>query len=537
MCNEDCHKPGVLAYRSRQCSGQSLGYTCVKSSHGLGEYDVLPCETTDGYLCRKSWSEWSPWSECEPDCGQRKKTRTRSCMGHGGPCEGSPEQSILCSSGPPCSKIDGQWGKWSMWSQVCSTSCGGGVHTRYRECNNPSPLGAGKPCVGKAMETKPCEKTSVCPVDGSWGKWSAWSCTATCGTSPGTRYRECNNPSPSSTGNECAGKNQETKADVCNYFTCPQNGTAPTLPEELTNELKEDLKKMYNNYDKVEHQSVAFVCGTPVADKIKESYPRTSTFWVKNGQPFKLDPSRMSYDNGDLLIQSVVAADIGVYLCQLEWQPKLRQTVAVYVLVVKSSFKLHTRQHRNLQLYCNGASLGLLYAGLQQIWFHNGEIYKDYGTTPPQTINVEYFEDIGPDFAGLWECTINDPSSMRLWVTNRVNVTVGGGVYFIERLMSNQIYLIGCGAVIVSAVIGIAVCCLYQDKKGDKNAETEAEVYEELMKENPSILNEEIEEEKSRRDEPKPSSAGENYLTESSSFVSDEGLQLKDGGTVHADIR
>lgn len=185
MCNEDCHNPGVLAFRSRQCSGESLGYTCVKGTHGLGEYDVLPCESTDGYLCRKSWSDWSPWSECEPECGQRKKTRTRSCMGHGGPCDGSPEQSILCSSGPPCSRIDGQWGKWSMWSQVCSTSCGGGVYTRYRECNNPSPLGAGKPCLGKSMETKPCEKASVCPVDGSWGQWSAWSCAATCGTSPG----------------------------------------------------------------------------------------------------------------------------------------------------------------------------------------------------------------------------------------------------------------------------------------------------------------------------------------------------------------
>lgn len=292
---------------------------------------------------------------------------------------------------------------------------------------------------------------------------------------------------------------------------------------------------MYNNYDKVEHQSVAFVCGTPAADKIKEAYPRTSTFWVKNGQPFKLDPSRMTYDNGDLLIQSVVAADIGVYLCQLEWQPKLRQTVAVYALVVKSSFKLHTRQHRNLQLYCNGASLGLLYAGLQQIWFHNGEIYKDYGTTPPQTINVEYFEDIGSDFAGLWECTINDPSSMRLWITNRVNVTVGGGVYFIERLLSSPAYLVGCGAVVLATVVGIAVCCLYQDKKGDQNAETEAEVYEQLMKENPSILDEEKEEEKPRR--VKLFSAAENDLTESSSFVSDEGLQLKDGGTVHTNVR
>ena len=42
-------------------------------------------------------------------------------------------------------------------------SCGNGVHKRTRKCDNPAPIGGGKPCEGDAVETKPCSTGEQCP--------------------------------------------------------------------------------------------------------------------------------------------------------------------------------------------------------------------------------------------------------------------------------------------------------------------------------------------------------------------------------------
>ena len=57
--------------------------------------------------------------------------------------------------------VDGGWGEWSGWS-VCSKSCGGGVTSRFRVCDNPPPNDKGKPCNGTSNEEKSCNRHS-CP--------------------------------------------------------------------------------------------------------------------------------------------------------------------------------------------------------------------------------------------------------------------------------------------------------------------------------------------------------------------------------------
>lgn len=50
---------------------------------------------------------------------------------------------------------DGNWTRWSPWSQ-CSRRCGGGVQTRSRSCTNPQPAFGGSYCDGRSLEKRPC---------------------------------------------------------------------------------------------------------------------------------------------------------------------------------------------------------------------------------------------------------------------------------------------------------------------------------------------------------------------------------------------
>lgn len=73
---------------------------------------------------------------------------------------------------------DGGWGQWSNWTE-CTKSCGGGVRSRKRECDSPSPEGEGNYCEGLGTEVTACN-TDHCPgtfiecVECRWGCEYVW---------------------------------------------------------------------------------------------------------------------------------------------------------------------------------------------------------------------------------------------------------------------------------------------------------------------------------------------------------------------------
>ncbi|MBN3302769.1 ATS3 metalloproteinase, partial [Amia calva] len=88
--------------------------------------------------------------------------------------KGPPVDGTECAPGKWCFKghciwrsvqqpysHDGSWGSWNSFGS-CSRTCGGGVRSRNRQCDNPAPAYGGRDCPGSAFEYKICN-SEECP--------------------------------------------------------------------------------------------------------------------------------------------------------------------------------------------------------------------------------------------------------------------------------------------------------------------------------------------------------------------------------------
>ncbi|XP_062578063.1 coadhesin-like isoform X1 [Saccostrea cucullata] len=219
-CSTTCGYGTTIRYRS--CSNPAplhRGKSCYGSNSEKKPCYIAPCPV-DG-----QWSTWSLFSQCSTTCGKGTQQRHRTCSNpapsNGGKtCIGDDKESAVCEI-QQCS-VDGQWSPWSLFSQ-CSTTCGKGTQQRHRTCSNPAPSNGGKTCVGDDKESAVCE-IQHCPVDGQWSKWSLFSqCSTTCGKGTQQRHRACSNPAPSNGGKTCVGDDKESA--VCEIQQCPVTTT------------------------------------------------------------------------------------------------------------------------------------------------------------------------------------------------------------------------------------------------------------------------------------------------------------------------
>eukprot|EP00112_Aurelia_sp_Birch-Aquarium-sp1_P004443 Seg1505.2 transcript_id=Seg1505.2/GoldUCD/mRNA.D3Y31 product=Hemicentin-1 protein_id=Seg1505.2/GoldUCD/D3Y31 len=199
----------------QHCTGRSSAEAIYKFKISSEE------ENVNGGL-----GEWEQWTECDKECGNGFMHRERNCdaplpKGKGKDCSelGKLTESKECKI-REC-PVNGRYSKWGSF-EPCTKSCGGGMKTRERLCNNPAPAHGGENCEGASSETVPCN-TDACPVNGRYSKWGSFEpCTKSCGGGMKTRERLCNNPAPAHGGENCAGASSETVP--CNTGACPVNG-------------------------------------------------------------------------------------------------------------------------------------------------------------------------------------------------------------------------------------------------------------------------------------------------------------------------
>ncbi|XP_066920815.1 SCO-spondin-like isoform X2 [Clytia hemisphaerica] len=224
---EDCSKTcGIgMEKRTRFCSNPKPAHGGEDCSRGFEHVETKPCRKP-ACAVNGGWGSWSGPSKCSTTCEDGVITYTRKCdspppRNGGKECPGEDEKQQKCSNPGKLCPVDGKFSQWSIFTP-CSETCGSGIKTRTRQCNNPAPKNGGQECNGPVIENLAC-KIKECPVDGKWSAWSAFSgCSETCGQGEKVRTRTCNNPKPAHGGENCIGEAKESQE--CNLKECPVNG-------------------------------------------------------------------------------------------------------------------------------------------------------------------------------------------------------------------------------------------------------------------------------------------------------------------------
>lgn len=179
-----------------------LDHACMAVSVKDKKTQVEACTNLIHPDC-PTWSDWQIAAECSVTCGQGVRSYFRTCQNgriNEPGCIGPAARQESCDTGRKCAL----WTQWCEWSG-CSATCGQGDQVRERQCVNGEP---GEPgCEGRANERKICyAEQRACP---EWTPWSAFTaCSVSCGDGFRTRVRDCRNGNIGDDG--CIGEPEDT---------------------------------------------------------------------------------------------------------------------------------------------------------------------------------------------------------------------------------------------------------------------------------------------------------------------------------------
>ena len=272
-CSDSC-SPG---FKERQRPCLSENGTEVSNNECKDPFSFVEEQSCNSHLC-PYWSNWTPENDCLAECRKTaNQTWQRSCnttIDLSLHIESCYTESRVCYGAAVCPP---QWGEWGSWS-LCSEVCVPGVTTRKRKCINENgtmvdvsectgdesylqtqdcneelcpkwlPWFEAENCSAECRstadqpfkrscsvfvdlsthnescysETRTCLGVPVCPPE--WGEWNAWSlCSESCGPGIKERTRQCLNENGTKVDNsQCPDTLSYIEEDVCNSDLCSQ---------------------------------------------------------------------------------------------------------------------------------------------------------------------------------------------------------------------------------------------------------------------------------------------------------------------------
>ncbi|XP_070176971.1 uncharacterized protein [Littorina saxatilis] len=237
-------------------------------------------------------------------------------------------------------------------------------------------------------------------------------------------------------------------------------------------------------------------------ESYKDIVAKRKTQWLHNGDPLKVQASRMLFQEDDLLvIKDLRATDTGVYECREDFGGKKALTVAFFALTVTSTMPtLLPRQTEPLTLDCHSQDMArallsvdltirsniAFYFGCRvpcdltnkkprttRQWFHND---AKTSLLPADSLATEAKADTLTSstraMSGVWRCVVTHVESNRQWNTSWYRVfvkdpaaTAAAAAQGASSALTKPWLVALVGAVVLAACIGVAT--LVAHKSGE----------------------------------------------------------------------
>ncbi|KAM7441914.1 hypothetical protein ABFA07_009132 [Porites harrisoni] len=138
--------------------------------NGFSKTDIAQLNAL--YDCSGPSGGWSGWTDFGPCDSQCYHSRQRFCASHdlancpGADYYGVETETEKCPDEKCYAPLDGHWGRWSAWSS-CSVTCDTGTYKRTRKCDDPEPKNNGKDCEGQSQQVGQCvmQRCGLGPLD------------------------------------------------------------------------------------------------------------------------------------------------------------------------------------------------------------------------------------------------------------------------------------------------------------------------------------------------------------------------------------
>lgn len=228
------------------------------------------------------------------------------------------------------------------------------------------------------------------------------------------------------------------------------------FPDRLNKLVDDYIFNSHNVATAIEGSKVSLDCRNNVTSKVIQNFRQAKYRWIHNGMLFKVDKDRVLYERGHIIFLKARPSDSGNYMCQIEYEPFLVKTVAVFALLVfpENPPAKVVPYGRKFCLQCNSAAIGHLYFYMKRNWMINGTYYAFDQDIPAKAINEDCIDFATPRISGDWTCVTTQEYTQKKWSTAFYRIKVTAKPPIVGRMglfISNNVI------VVVILIMGIVL--------------------------------------------------------------------------------